>query len=414
MAATLFRQIGCLLTLQGAAAKEGRHVQEEDLGIQSKASMLVDNGRIVWVGPHRNLPKVWAKKKIREMDARDWTILPGFVECHTHLVFAGSRAHEFEKRVRGMSYQQIAAEGGGILSSVKSTRQAKLSELVTVAQKKVDAFAHQGVTTLEIKTGYGLDFNSEMKCLQAIQKLQGPRIVPTFLGPHALPMEFISEKAYLEFLKEKLLPEIKKKKLARRVDIFVERGFFSVDLARDYLLFAQGLGFDVTIHADQLSLFGGTNLAVDLKAVSADHVIQIEESQIYNLARSSTTAVLLPLADLYMQCAYPPARKLIDEGARVALATDYNPGTCPSQDLNLVGLLARLQMRMTLPEVIAAYTLGAAWALGLQKETGSLEVGKSADFICTKVEWGDLFYSAGSRAISEVFQAGKTKKNIAS
>ena len=414
MAATLFRQIGCLLTMQGAAAKEGRHVQEKDLGILSKASLLIENGKIQWVGPHKELPKAWARKKLKEIDARDWTILPGFVECHTHLIFAGSRAPEFEKRLGGMSYQQIAAEGGGILSSVRSTLAAKMSTLVSESQKKVNTFTAQGVTTLEIKTGYGLDFPSEMKCLQAIKKLKGPRILSTFLGPHALPLEFMSEREYLTFLKEKVLPEIKKKKLSRRVDIFVERGFFSVDLARDYLSHAQSLGFDVTLHADQLSLFGGSDLAVQLKACSADHVIQIGSSQIQTLAKSQTTAVLLPLADLYMKCAYPPARSLIDEGARVALATDYNPGTCPSQDLNSVGLLARLQMKMSLPEVLSAYTVGAAWALGLQKEVGSLEIGKSADLIGTKVEWTDLFYAAGARVISEVYVGGRAQKNPAS
>lgn len=414
MAATLFRQIGCLVTMKGAAEKEGRHIQESDLGILSKASLLVEEGRILWVGPHKDLSKNFAKKKIREVDARDKTFLPGFVECHTHLIFAGARAAEFEKRLNGVSYQQIAAEGGGILSSVRSTRAAKLSRLVAESQQKVNTFLSQGVTTLEIKSGYGLDHLSEIKCLQAIKKLKGPRIIPTFLGAHALPLEFISEREYLNFLKEKMLPEIKKKKLSKRVDIFVERGFFSVDQARDYLSHAQALGFDVTLHADQLSLFGGSDLGVQLRALSADHVIQIESAQIQNLAKSQTTAVLLPLADLYMKCAYPPARALIDAGARVALATDYNPGTCPSQDINTVGLLARLQMKMTLPEVLSAYTVGASWALGLQKEIGSIEVGKAADFVGTKVEWNELFYSAGSRDISEVYQAGQAQKNSAS
>lgn len=403
----MLEKIGCLLSLQGATKKQGRHVLESDLGIAEKQSLIFENGIIQWIGPHSQIPKEWKKKKIKTIDARDWTVLPGFVECHTHSVFAGSRSAEFEKRLSGVSYQQIAAEGGGILSTVKSTRSESEKSLLALTQSRVNEFVKQGVTTLEIKTGYGLDLKNELKCLGVIQKVKGPQVVSTYLGAHAIPPEFKNEEEYLNFISEKVLPILAKKKLAQRIDIFIEKGFFTVPGARQLLVKAQGLGLGVTIHADQLSLSGGTELAIQLNALSADHVIQLQDEQILKLAKSNTTAVLLPSADLYMRCAYPPARKMIDAGVRVALATDFNPGTCPTQDLSLVGLLARLEMKMSLPEVIAAYTVGASHALNRQNSVGSLQVGMSADFLCTKKEWTDLFYSAGNQSSELVFCHGK-------
>ncbi len=409
--AVLLRNIGTLLTLQGAAHKQGRYVKEEDLSPILKASMIVDKGRIFWVGPDKKIPKEIAKKNLREVHLQGRTVLPGFVECHTHSVFAGNRAAEFEMRNLGASYSDIAAKGGGILSTMQKTRAASAKELITLAQQRVNRFVAQGVTTLEIKSGYGLDRASEIKVLEVVRKLKGPRLVSTFLGAHALPPEFSDYKDYLCYLSQEVLPLIKKKKLATRVDIFVEKGFFPVEESRAYLLQAQKMGFELALHADQLSLSGGADLAVELKALSGDHLIQVSPQQIKKLAQSQVTCVLLPAADLYMKCAYPPARDMIDAGARVALATDFNPGTSPTQDLNLVGLLARLQMKMSLPEVIAAYTLGAAYALGLASQVGSLEVGKSADFVCIECEWKELFYSIGQSPKPLVFIEGKQISN---
>ena len=262
----------------------------------------------------------------------------------------------------------------------KATRNCSAVELLKLSRQRAQEFLRQGVTTLEIKSGYGLSLKDEVKCLQVIQKISELKTVSTFLGAHAKPPEFDSYEKYLNFLAEEVLPVVRRKKLAERVDIFIENGFFPEEASRHYLQKAKALGFAVTIHADQLSLSGGTLAAVDLNALSADHVIQIKEDEIRKISQSETTAVLLPAADLYMKCNYPPARALLDAGARVALATDFNPGTSPTQDLSLVGLLARLEMKMTLPEVINAYTLGAAYALGKQNQRGTLEVGKDADF----------------------------------
>jgi imidazolonepropionase len=290
------------------------------------------------------------------------------------------------------------------LSTMRETRKAHPTNLKELTQARVDRFTAQGVTTLEIKTGYALDEKNEIKSLKTIRSLTGPRIVPTFLGADSVPPEFTSAKDYLQFL-ETLLPKVRK--LTNRLDIWIEKGFFEKEVSRGYLMKAVEMGFQIVVHADQLTLSGGTELAIEMQALSADHVIRLEDKEIQAIAKSTTTAVLLPTADLYMKCPYPPARELIDHGARVALATDFNPGSCPSQDLALVGLLARLEMKMSLPEVISAYTVGAAHALELEEKAGSLEAGKSADFICLDRDWTELFYSAGEMPVQITVAQGR-------
>lgn len=404
----LFRNISQAVTLQGASEKEGRRVLQSDLSIIAKAAVLEDRGKIVWLGPEKSLPKALAKnKKLKEIDLDKKTVLPGFVECHTHLVFAGSRADEFELKNNGATYQEIAARGGGILSTMKATRAASEKALLATAQTRVQEFVRQGVTTLEVKSGYALNLKDELKTLKVINQLNSVTVVPTFLGAHALPPEFKTYEEYLDFLAQKVLPEVKKKKLSQRVDIFIENGFFSAVAGRKFLEIAKDMGFQITIHADQITLSGGTGVALDLQALSADHVIQLDEQKISQVAKSNLTAVLLPAADLYMKCAYPKARKLIDAGARVALATDFNPGTSPTQDLSLVGLLARLEMKMSLPEVMAAYSVGAAYALGLQDQKGSLQVGKDCDLAVMDGEITNLFYSAGKTPVVQTYSLGR-------
>ncbi len=399
----LIRDAKQILTLQKAALKQGRKIQEGDLCAVDGHALIVDKCKIKWIGPQSKIPKALFKKIKKEISAKNKIVMPSFTECHTHTVFAGNRSLEFELRNTGVSYQEIAARGGGILSSRKSMAGVSADQLVKVTQKRVDRFVQQGVSTLEIKSGYGLDLANEIKSLDVIKKLKGVNLVKTFLGAHAIPNEFGTAQEYLDFLSEFVFPEIKKRKLADRVDIFVEKGFFSSEQARSYLQMAQKLGFEIVIHADQLSLSGGSSLAVELGALSADHVIQIQDSEIKKLAGSEVTSVLLPLADLYMKCAYPPARKLIEAGARVALATDFNPGTCPSQDIQMVGLLARLEMKMTLPEVIVAYTLGASYALKRDKNEGSLEIGKAANLVFIEESHQSLFYSSTESCVSHRF-----------
>jgi len=388
--------------------KNSKLVNADFKSHQSKMAFIVNNGLIEWVGSQNKVPKHY--KISKAVDLKNKLVFPSFIECHTHTIFAGSRAAEFELRNQGISYLEIAQKGGGILASMSATRKAPAGELLKLTQARVNNFLNQGVSTLEIKSGYALDLKNEVKMLEILKKIKGPQIISTFLGAHARPPEFAENSAYLQYLVQKVLPIIKNKNLAKRVDIFIENKFFEKAESIVYLKKAMELGFEITIHANQLSLSTGADLALSLGAQSADHVIHLNDSLIRNFSKSKTVAVLLPLADFYMKCAYPPARKLIDAGACVALATDYNPGSCPSQDLSLVGLLARLEMKMTLPEVFKAYTWGAAKALGIESTEGSLEVKKAANFICTDAELSDFFYSAGRTPAHSLFIRGKEIK----
>lgn len=382
-----------------------RLVDSEFKSHTEKMAFVTEKGIIRWLGPQNKVPKTF---KIRtNVDLKNSLVFPSFIECHTHSVFAGSRAEEFELRNRGATYLEIAQKGGGILSTMRATREASSKNLLSETQKRVDRFLKQGVSTLEIKSGYSLDLVNEVKLLSVVKKLEGPRIISTFLGAHAKPPEFATHSEYLQYLVSAVLPVIKKKKLADRVDIFIEHGFFEKMESQAFLKQAANFGFDLTVHANQLSLSAGAEVALDLNAKSADHLIFMNEGLIKAFAKSETVAVLLPMADLYLKCAYPPARKLIDAGACVALATDFNPGSCPSQDLATVGLLARLEMKMTLPEVFKAYTFGAACALGIQNEEGRLQVGQYANFISTQASLADFFYSAGYTPEHQLFIRGQ-------
>ena len=382
-----------------------RLVDSEFKGHQSKMAFFAEDGTIKWIGSQYKVPKNFKIRK--KIDLKNRLVFPSFIECHTHSAFAGSRSDEFELRNQGASYLEIAQKGGGILSTMKATRAASMPILTKITQKRVDQFLKQGVSTLEIKSGYALDLENEVKLLSVLRRMKGPRIISTFLGAHAKPPEFQSHSDYLQYLAQRVLPVIKKKKLADRVDIFIENNFFEKNESLIYLKKAAALGFDISVHANQLSLSAGAEVALSLNAKSADHLIFMNENLISQLAKSKTVAVLLPLADLYLKCAYPPARKLIDAGACVALATDFNPGSCPSQDLALVGLLARLEMKMTLPEVFKAYTYGAACALGIESEEGRLQVGQRANFISTDAELSDFFYSAGFTPEHELYIRGE-------
>jgi imidazolonepropionase len=405
----LFRGIGSLYTLAPAAAKKARGgIKVEDLGLVRDAVMVVESGRILWVGAGQSLPRELTAGGFREeVDLRGAVVVPAFVECHTHLIHAGNRAGEFERRNQGESYQSIAESGGGILATVLPTRAASEAELTRLGQERVERFISQGVTTIESKSGYALEVEGEFRMLKAAGAIKRARIIRTFLGAHAIPSEIPSAAEYVDHLIAQALPRLKSEGHACRVDIFVEDGYFPRELARRYLLEAKKLGFDLAVHADQLTHSGGAELAVELGARSAEHLIQIDDSDVARLAGSDVTCVLLPSADLYMNCSYPPARSLIDRGARVALATDFNPGSSPSLDLALVGVLARIQMKMSLPEVITAYTVGAAHALGLQQELGALTPGRLADFTVLSGGLEELFLEIGRMPIAEVYREGE-------
>lgn len=396
MKLNLYRNIGNLLSLEGVAKKKGRRVLEADLAPIKQAAVLVADGKIVWLGKEKSIPKKFFEKIRKEIDCGAGTILPAFVECHTHTIFAGSRANEFEMRMQGQSYQEIAAKGGGILSTVQAVEKASEAELITLAEERLREFRRQGVALVEIKSGYGLTADAELKMLKVADQLKTTTVVSTFLGAHAIPKKYLGRpKDYLDYLLRTTLPKVIKDTNCRRADIFIEKGFFEAKDSVGFLTKCQALGMKITVHADQLSRSGGTELAVSLNASSADHVIRVNAQDIRQLAKSDVTAVLLPAADLYMKCPYPPARKMIDAGVRVAVATDFNPGSSPTQEISLVGLLARTEMKMSLPEVIAAYTWNAAKALDYEDRLGSLELGKWAELACFDLDWDHLFYSVG-------------------
>ncbi len=405
----LFTDIGEIMTLSGAVAKQARGpIKAEDLSLQSRVAMVVENGKVAWVGAKAKLPRD-IKKIDQEISLGGANVFPGFVDCHTHSIFLGERSHEFEMRNQGMSYQQIAAQGGGILSTVRETRKGLSQNLKEVLEGRLQNFLKQGVTSVEVKSGYGLSIKDELRLLKIIKNVESPvKVTSTFLGAHALPPEFRTTTDYLSEL-QLVLPQIVQERLAERIDIFIENNYFSLEEGRSYLSAAKNLGLDIAIHADQLSRTGASLLAVELGAVSADHAICVNDEDIQKIAKSEVTCVLLPAADFYIHCAYPPARKMIDAGVRVALSTDFNPGTAPTQNIQLVGLLSRLHMKMTLPEVFVGLTLGAAHALRKGGARGALHPGYEADFFVSTRSWNQFFYDMSGCDIQSVWING-TKK----
>ena len=378
-----------LLTLRGSLGPR-RGKQLGRLGIIRDGAVLVDKGRIVATGPTAGIARHRLARRARKLDGSHWVVLPGFVDSHTHLVFPESRAAEYEMRIAGASDEQIARKGGGIVSTVKKLRRARPAELEHAARRWLADCAAHGTTTLEAKSGYGLNIAREMAMLKLYRKLnrRGPlEIVPTFLGAHVVPPEYRKRRAaYVALLIEEMLPRVAAGRLAEFCDVFVERGAFTVLEARKILRAARGHGLGLRLHAEQLSRTGGTRLAVEMGAASVDHLERVNRADIRSLAKSDTVATLLPGAVFHLgKSTYPPARELIDAGAAVALATDFNPGTSPSVSMPMMLSLACNRMRMTPAEAIAAATINGAHSLRRADRLGSLETGKQADLCAFEV-----------------------------
>ena len=336
---------------------------------------------IRWVGPRRELPPEYEGAEV--VDAGGALVVPGLVDCHTHLAFAGWRAEEFEDRIRGRSYLEIAEAGGGIARTVRLTREAGEAELVERAGGFLRAMLSLGVTTVECKSGYGLDRENELKLLRVYRALasrQPVRLVPTFLGAHVVPPEFRDDRAgYLALLVDELIPEVGRTGLAAFCDVFVEASAFSLDEARRIFAAGKAAGLRPKLHADQLTAGGGAELAAEVGAVSADHLEFASEAGIEAMATAGVVAVSLPLASLYLGQRPMPARRFIEAGVAVAVATDFNPGSAPSFHLPFALTLACTTQRMTPAETLKGATIYAARAVGLESQIGSIEVGKSAD-----------------------------------
>jgi imidazolonepropionase len=352
-----------------------------DAGLISQAAVAWMGDRIAWVGPGNELPAEYASEPVVDCERR--LVVPGLVDCHTHLCFGGWRGDEFEARLRGASYQQIAAAGGGISRTVAATRGASLGELQRKARAALESILSLGVTTLECKSGYGLDEPNELKQLEVYRRLDAAQpvdLVPTFLGAHIVPPEHQRHRErYLDLLCGILIPRVARQGLARFCDVFVEEGAYSVDEARRILDAAKAHGLGLKVHAEQLSASGGALLAARMGAISAEHLEHADETAIEALAAAGTVAVSLPLASLYLGERYLPARNMLAAGLAVAVATDFNPGSAPSYHLPLAMTLACLNQAMTPQEVLMGATTVAARALSLQDRVGSLLPGMQAD-----------------------------------
>jgi imidazolonepropionase len=389
-----------LVTVRGSASAR-RGAALSDLGIIPDGAVAIRDGLIQWVGPTDQLPD----KNAPEFDAAGKIVLPGFVDSHTHAVFARTRADEFEWRIQGMPYMEILARGGGILSSAKAIREAHELHV-----QYADRFLEHGTTTIEAKSGYGLNLENEIRMLEAMRNEKRLEVVPTYLGAHALPAEFAERRADFIDAVIRDLEVIAQRKLAEFCDAFVEPGVFTPDEARQIFRKAQSLGLHVKVHADEFQSYGGTALAVEMGATSADHLGAISDVNIQRLAQSDVIATLLP-ATLFMlgEQRYAPARKLIDSGAAVALATDFNPGTSPTLNMQFVLSLACTQMKMTPAEAIVAATITGACAIRRQQRIGSIEVGKQADMAVYDVpDYREIPYFAAVNFCIATFKRGAT------
>lgn len=395
-----------LISRQGQLIKRGRDMQSAS--ILADASVVVEDGLIHWVGPTACLPPV--PEDAQRLDASGKTVLPGLVDSHTHLIFAGTRHDEFEQRLQGKSYQEIAAQGGGINATVRCVRSASRDELKELARTRLRRFLRLGVTTVEVKSGYGLSLVDELKCLEVIADLnaEGPvELVPTFMGAHAVPPGFDRE-AYVRLIIKEMLPEVCRRRLADFCDVFCDVGAFTLDETDLILGTAQELGLKLKLHADEFCSLDGAQLAAKRGAVSADHLLCISEQGVEALAESGTVATLLPGTAFFLGLPYAPARKLIDRGAAVALASDCNPGTCPTENLPLIATMACTQMKLLPAEVITALTLNAAAALDRSDRIGSIEPGKQADLIlCDVPDYRLLFYHFGVNYVTHVIKRGR-------
>ncbi len=381
-----------------------------ELHVIQDGSLLIEGEAIAWLGPAAEVPSLPPNTNV--LDARGKIVIPGLVDCHTHLIFAGNRADEFEMRIEGLSSEEIAARGGGIVRTVAATRQAPRDHLLHETRRRLDRMLSFGVTTVEVKSGYGLSLTDEVRLLEAIRDLGSEHaceLVPTFMGAHEVPPEWRHDRpGYVRLVAEEMIPAVAERKLAEFCDVFLERGVFDRYETEQILRAGRRHGLKPKLHADEFSSSAGAELAADVGAVSADHLVQISDAGIQALHRSKTVAVLLPGTSWFLRINYAPARRLIEAGVPVSLATDCNPGSCMTENLSLIGALGCIQLRMLPAEVLTALTLNAAAALDRSDRIGSLEVGKQADVvICDVPDYRQLFYHFGVNHVHTVLKRGR-------
>ena len=401
-----------LVTCRGKAPKKGSDMSE--IGIIYNGSVVIEDGIIVDVDEASNISSRYDESEYEVIDASEKAVLPGFIDSHTHLIFGGYRADEFSWRLRGDTYMSIMERGGGITSSVRATRSTVLEEFVETGRKRLDKMMAFGVTTVEGKSGYGLDEETEIRQLEAMRILNESHpvdIAATFLGPHSVLPEWKGkEDEFIDYMIE-VMKKVRERNLAEFADIFCEKNVFSIEQSRRFLKSAKEMGLKLKIHADEIVRLGGAELAAELGAVSADHLLQASDEGIRMMAEKDVVATLLPATAFCLKEDYARARDIIDSGCAVALATDFNPGSCFTNSIPLVIALAAIQMRMSVEEIITALTINAASALSRQDSIGSIEAGKKADIII--LEFPSIHflpYHAGVNIVETVIKNGVVVK----
>ena len=391
----------------GKNYKRGKELS--DIDVLENHSILCENGIIKDIIPNSSINKISVDEKI---DLSEKVILPGLIDCHTHTAFAGSRANEFKEKIAGVNYEEIAKRGGGIISTVNAVRNTSLTELVEIIKPKVQEFIAQGVTTLEIKSGYGLDFENEIKLLHAIKiinEIFPIDIVSTFLGAHTIPPEFKNDRnGYINLITDKMIPHITKNKLAEFCDGFCEATAFTSKEIDKIFSAASNSGLKLKLHTEQFNNVGGLDIALKHNATSVDHLEVLLEKDYYRFSHIETVVVLLPGVSLFLDYQFAPARKLIENNAIVSLATDYNPGSSHILNLHLIMSLAAIKMKMKIEEIINAVTINAAKALDREKLWGSIEIGKQADFAVFEAnEYSEIIYNVGRNLITHTIKNGE-------
>ncbi len=405
---------GQLVTLAGPQRPRCGALEMRELSIIHDGALLIDGGVIEHTGSTDELRAVLAREKdIPILDAQGRVVTPGFVDAHTHMVFAGSRAAEFEQRIEGKTYQQIAAAGGGIATTVRATRQATEAELLTQACHHAEWFLRTGTTTIEAKSGYGLSLEAELKILRVIRSLADRtplRIVATLLAAHTVPPEFLEDRSgYIELITQQILPRVTREGLAQFCDVFCDEHAFTLAESRTILSAAKRAGLGLRTHVEQFAADGGAELAAELGAATADHLEYTQERGIAALKRAGVQPVLVPASVFCLgRDRYPDARAMIDAGLAVVLATDFNPGSSPTTSMPFVMSLACQQMKMLPSEALTASTINAAYSLCLGDVVGSLETGKSADFSIHEFkDFRELAYFAAVPNLPQVYAAGQ-------
>ncbi len=414
MALTLIKNIAKLVTVDGNGKLFKAGIEMQNIGVQSNSAFLFSD-KIEWIGTNDEADFLLSENKINPdniIDAKNSAIIPGFVDSHTHIVFAGNRSDEFARRLRGATYKEIAEEGGGIQTTVRATRNASIEELYENGKKLALSALSYGTTSIEIKSGYSLNLEGEIKQLRAIKMLKEDlpmNVVSTFLGAHDFPIEYKNNRQkYIDIICNEMIPLVAEEKLAEYCDAFVDEGYYTIEQGEQIFETAKKYGLKIRMHADELADVDAAELATKVGAVSADHLLFVSDKNIELMKNAGTVATLLPGTAYFIRMPYAPARKIIDSGCITAIATDCNPGSSFTENMQLILSLSVINMKMTAEEALSAATLNGAYSINLADKTGSIEVGKNADFIIIDSDsYSDIFYHFGINHAKEVYFKGK-------